>query len=115
MLQALDGSSSTPYQIGYDTAGRANSFTDQLGRNTQVAHNGVGNQTEVVWPAGTSATGSYSVTYQYDAMNRMQHVNEGGTNKLLASTVGMRSLARSRLPTAMGPATPTRSTTPATT
>jgi len=84
MLQASDGSSSTPYQIGYDTSGRANSFTDQLGRNTQVAYDGAGNQTEVVWPAGTSGTGSYSVTYQYDAMNRMQYVHEGGTNKLLA-------------------------------
>jgi YD repeat-containing protein len=73
-----------PYQIGYDTAGRANSFTDQLGRNTQVAYDGAGNQTEVVWPAGTSGTGSYSVTYKYDAMNRMQNVNEGGTNNLLA-------------------------------
>ena len=28
--------------------------------------------------------GSYSVTYKYDAMNRMQYVNEGGTNNLLA-------------------------------
>jgi RHS repeat-associated protein len=84
MLQASDGSSSTPYEIGYDTAGQATSFTDQLGRNTQVAHDGVGNQTEVVWPAGTSGTGSYSVTYKYDAMNRVQYVNEGGTNNLLA-------------------------------
>ena len=84
MLQASDGSSSTPYEIGYDTAGRATSFTDQLGRNTQVAYDGVGNQTEVVWPAGTGGTGSYSVTYRYDAMNRMQYVNEGGTNNLLA-------------------------------
>ena len=84
MLQASDSSSSTPYQIGYDTAGRANSYTDQLGRNTQVAYDGAGNQTEVIWPAGTSGTGSYSVTYQYDAMNRMQYVNEGGTNNLLA-------------------------------
>jgi RHS repeat-associated protein len=84
ILQASDGSNSTPYQIGYDTAGRANSFTDQLGRNTQVAYDGAGNQTEVVWPAGTSGTGSYSVSYKYDAMNRMQYVNEGGTNNLLA-------------------------------
>jgi RHS repeat-associated protein len=84
MLQASDGSNSTPSQIGYDTAGRANSFTDQLGQNTQVAHDGAGNQTEVVWPAGTSGTGSYSVNYKYDAMNRMQYVNEGGTNHLLA-------------------------------
>lgn len=84
MLQASDSSSSTPYLIGYDTAGRATSFTDQVGRNTQVAYDGVGNQTEVVWPAGTSGTGSYSVTYQYDAMNRMQYVHEGGTNKQLA-------------------------------
>jgi RHS repeat-associated protein len=84
MLQALDGSNSTPYQIGYDTAGRANSFTDQLGRSTQMAYDGVGNRTQVVWPAGTSGTGSYSVTYKYDAMNRMQYVNEGGTNNLLA-------------------------------
>jgi RHS repeat-associated protein len=44
----------------------------------------VGNQTEVVWPAGTSGTGSYSVNYRYDAMNRMQYVNEGGSNNLLA-------------------------------
>ena len=43
-----------------------------------------GNQTEAVWPAGTSGTGSYSVSYQYDAMNRMQYVHEGGTNKQLA-------------------------------
>jgi YD repeat-containing protein len=84
MLQATDGSSSMPYEIEYDTAGRANSFTDQLGRNTKVAYDGVGNQTEVVWPAGTSGTGSYSVIYKYDAMNQMQTVNEGGTNKLLA-------------------------------
>ena len=47
MLQASDGSSATPYEIGYDTAGRANSFTDQLGRNTQVAYDGDGNQTQV--------------------------------------------------------------------
>jgi YD repeat-containing protein len=83
MLQASDGSSSTPYQIGYDTAGRANSYTDQLGRNTQVAYDGVGNQTQVVWPAGISGTGSYSVSYQYNAMNRMQYAHEGGTNNLL--------------------------------
>ena len=83
-VQASDGSNSTPYEIGYDTAGQATSFTDQLGRNTQVAYDGVGNQTEVVWPAGTSGTGSYSVIYKYDAMNQMQTVNEGGTNKLLA-------------------------------
>ena len=50
----------------------------------QVAYDGVGNQAEVVWPAGTSGTGSYSVNYKYDAMNRMQYVNEGGTNNLLA-------------------------------
>jgi hypothetical protein len=49
-----------------------------------VAYDGAGNQTEVVWPAGTSGTGSYSVSYKYDAMNRMQYVNEGGTNNLLA-------------------------------
>jgi hypothetical protein len=49
-----------------------------------MAYDGAGNQTEVVWPAGTSGTGSYSVTYQYDAMNRMQYVNEGGSNNLLA-------------------------------
>ena len=84
MLQASDGSSSMPYQIGYDTAGQATSFTDQLGRNTQVAYDEAGNQTEVIWPAGTSGTGSYSVIYKYDAMNQMQTVNEGGTNKLLA-------------------------------
>ena len=62
----------------------AKSFTDQLGRKTQVAYDGDGNQTEVVWPAGTSGTGSYPVNYKYDAMNRMQYVYEGGTNKLLA-------------------------------
>jgi RHS repeat-associated protein len=84
MLQATDGSSSMPYEIEYDTAGRANSFTDQLGRNTKVAYDGVGNQTEVVWPTGTSGTGSYSVTYQYDALNRMQYVHEGGADNLLA-------------------------------
>jgi len=84
MLQASDGSSATPYEIGYDTAGRANSFTDQLGRNTQVAYDGDGNQTQVTWPAGTSGAGSYSVSYKYDAMNRMQYVNEGGTSNLLA-------------------------------
>jgi len=50
----------------------------------QVAYDGVGNQAEVVWPAGTSGTGSYSVNYKYDAMNRMQYVNEGGSNNLLA-------------------------------
>ncbi len=49
-----------------------------------MAYDGVGNRTEVTWPAGTSGADSYSVTYQYDAMNRMQYVNEGGTNKLLA-------------------------------
>ncbi|MGB6744329.1 MAG: RHS repeat-associated core domain-containing protein, partial [Terracidiphilus sp.] len=84
MLQASDGSTSAPYQIDYDTAGRATSFTDQLGRNTQVAYDGAGNQTQITWPAGTSGAGSYSVSYQYDAMNRMQSVYEGGSNNLLA-------------------------------
>ncbi len=84
LLQATDGSSTTPYQIGYDTAGRATSYTDQQGNNTQVAYDGAGNRTQVTWPAGTSGTGSYSVTYQYDAMNRMQYVKEGGSNNLLA-------------------------------
>ena len=70
----------------------------------QVAYDGVGNQTEVVWPAGTSGTGSYSVIYKYDAMNRMQYVNEGGTNNRWRSTVGTRSRAHSRLPTGTAPA-----------
>src|ERR1039458_9428013 len=35
MLQASDGSSSTPYQIGYDTAGQAHNLTDQLCRERE--------------------------------------------------------------------------------
>lgn len=84
LLQATDTTTTTPYQIGYDTAGRATSFTDQVGNNTQVAYDGAGNRTQVTWPAGTSGAGSYYVTYQYDPMNRMQYVKEGGTGKLLA-------------------------------
>ena len=44
IVQAIDSSSPTPYQIGYDTAGRANSYTDQQGRVTKVGYDGVGNR-----------------------------------------------------------------------
>jgi YD repeat-containing protein len=81
-LQASDGSSGTPYQVGYDTAGRANSYTDQQGRNTQVQYDGVGNRTRLQWPAGTNGAGAYFVTYQYDAMNRMTNILDNGSSLL---------------------------------
>jgi YD repeat-containing protein len=71
-LQASDGSTTTPYQVAYDTAGRANSYTDQEGRNTKVQYDGVGNRTRLQWPANTNGSSAYYVTYQYDAMNRMK-------------------------------------------
>jgi YD repeat-containing protein len=47
LLQALDASSSTPYAIGYDSAGRVASFTDQQARLVQVKLDGVGNRTQL--------------------------------------------------------------------
>jgi RHS repeat-associated protein len=79
LLQAADGSSPNPYLIGYDTAGRADSYTDQQGRNTQVQYDGVGNRTMLQWPAGSNGAGSYYVTYQYDALNRMIEIDENGS------------------------------------
>jgi YD repeat-containing protein len=79
MLQASDGSSTTPYTVGYDTAGRANSYTDQEGRNTQVQYDGVGNRTRLQWPANTNGSSAYYVTYQYDAMNRMKEIDQNGS------------------------------------
>jgi RHS repeat-associated protein len=78
-LQALDGSSATPYQVAYDTAGRANSFTDQQGRNTQAVYDGVGNRTRLQWPANTSGTSAYYVTYTFDALNRMTEIDAKGS------------------------------------
>jgi YD repeat-containing protein len=79
LLQASDGSTTTPYQVAYDTAGRANSYTDQEGRNTQVQYDGVGNRTQLQWPAGTNGASAYYVTYQYDAMNRMTEIDQNGS------------------------------------
>ncbi len=78
LLQASDGSSATPYAVGYDTAGRANSYTDQQGRNTQVQYDGVGNRKQLQWPANTNGASAYYVTYQYDALNRMTEIDENG-------------------------------------
>jgi RHS repeat-associated protein len=79
LLQASDGSSTAPYQVAYDTAGRANSYTDQQGRNTQVQYDGVGNRTRLQWPANTNGSSAYYVTYQYDAMNRMSEIDQNGS------------------------------------
>jgi RHS repeat-associated protein len=79
LLQAADQSSATPYQIAYDTAGRANSFTDQLGRNTQVQYDGVGNRTRLQWPANTNGANPYFVTYVFDALNRMNEIDANGS------------------------------------
>jgi len=79
LLQALDGTSATPYQMGYDTAGRPISYTDQQGRNTQVQLDAVGNRTRLQWPAGTNGAGSYFVTYAYDALNRMTEIDANGS------------------------------------
>ena len=79
ILQAVDGTSANPYQIGYDTAGRASGFTDQQGRNTQVRYDGVGNRTRLQWPAGTNGAGSYFVTYSYDALNRVTEIDSNGS------------------------------------
>ena len=79
LLQALDGSTTTPYTIGYDTAGWANSNTDQQGRNTQVQYDGVGNRTRLQWPANTNGSSAYFVTYSYDALNRMTEIDENGS------------------------------------
>jgi len=80
LLQALDGSSATPYQIGYDTAGRATNFTDQQGRNTQVQYDGVGNRIRVQWPDNTNGSGAYYVTYNFDALNRMTEIDANGSH-----------------------------------
>ena len=79
MLQALDGTSATPSQIAYDSAGRAINFTDQQGRNTQVQYDAVGNRTRLQWPAGTNGGDSYFVTYNYDALNRMTEIDANGS------------------------------------
>jgi RHS repeat-associated protein len=79
LLQALDTTSTTPYQIGYDTAGRAIGYTDQQGRNAQVQLDAVGNRTRLQWPAGTNGGGSYFVTYSYDALNRMTEIDANGS------------------------------------
>ena len=68
--------------MGYDTSGRANSYTDQQGRNVQIQYDGVGNRTRLQWPTGTNGSSTYFVTYQYDAMNRMTDVLESGTTSL---------------------------------
>ncbi len=79
LLRAADASSATPYSVGYDTAGRPISFTDQQGRNTSVAYDAMGNRTRLQWPAGTNGNGAYFVTYQYDPMNRMVEIDENGS------------------------------------
>jgi RHS repeat-associated protein len=79
LLQAADATSTTPYSIGYDTAGRAIGYSDQQGRNTQVQLDGVGNRTRLQWPAGTNGAGSYFVTYAYDALNRMTEIDANGS------------------------------------
>ena len=79
LLQASDGSSATPYQIAYDSAGRPNSFTDQQGRNTQAQYDGVGNRIRVQWPANTNGSSPYFVTYSFDALNRMTEVDANGS------------------------------------
>jgi YD repeat-containing protein len=72
LLQASDASNSNPYAIGYDTAGRAISYTDQLGRVVTLTRDAVGNKTSVTWPVGTNGTnGRHAVSYTYDANNRM--------------------------------------------
>jgi len=86
LLQASDGSSTTPYSIGYDTAGRPISYTDQQGRAVQVAYDLAGNRTELHWPVGTDGSGSYWVKYAFDAMNRMTNVLENGTTPLAQYT-----------------------------
>jgi RHS repeat-associated protein len=79
LLQATDASSTTPYQIAYDTAGRPIGYTDQQGRNTTVGYDSVGNATRMQWPANTNGTSAYFVTYQFDALNRMTEIDENGS------------------------------------
>ncbi|HUB77547.1 MAG TPA: RHS repeat-associated core domain-containing protein, partial [Bryobacteraceae bacterium] len=79
LLQASDGSSATPYQVGYDTAGRADSFTDQQGRNTQAQYDSVGNRIRVQWPGNTNGASAYYVTYKFDALNRMTEIDANGS------------------------------------
>jgi RHS repeat-associated protein len=78
--KAWDASSATPYLIGYDTAGRPVSYTDQLGRMVLAGLDGVGNRVSLQWPAGSNGTGgAYFVTYQYDGLNRMKEIDESGS------------------------------------
>lgn len=94
LVQASDGSSSLPYIIGYDSAGRANSYTDQQGRNTQVEFDAVGNATRLQWPAYTDGASPYFVTYQYDTLNRMTDVLENGSSANLLAHYDWDSLSR---------------------
>jgi RHS repeat-associated protein len=67
------------FPIAYDTAGRANSYTDQQGRNTQVQYDRVGNRLRLQWPANTNGTSAYYVTYNYDSMNRLTEIDQNGS------------------------------------
>ena len=80
LLQAADATSANPYQIGYDTAGRVISYTDQEGRSMQAQYDAVGNRTRLQWPAGSNGPASYSVTYAYDALNRMTEIDANGSS-----------------------------------
>jgi RHS repeat-associated protein len=94
LLQAADSSSSTPYLVGYDTAGRPISYTDQQGRNTTVGFDGVGNRNRLQWPANTNGTAQYFVTYQYDPLNRMTEVDENGSTSSPLAKYQWDSLSR---------------------
>ena len=99
LLQAADGSSVNPYQIAYDTAGRANSFTDQKGRSTQVQHDAVGNRTRLQWPAGTNGASAYFVTYTLDAINRMTEIDANGSTATPLAKYQWDALSRPTLTT----------------
>lgn len=79
LLQASDQSSPNPYQVSYDTAGRANGYTDQQGRNVTVGHDAVGNRNLLQWPANTNGASPYFVKFQFDAMNRMTEIDPNGS------------------------------------
>ena len=78
LVQAADQSGGTPYRIGYDSAGRPVSYTDQQGRTVKAGFDNVGNRTLLQWPAGTNGTDAWFATFKFDALNRMAEIDENG-------------------------------------
>lgn len=88
LVKMEDWSGTTTFEV--DLLHRITATTDRLGKHVAYTYDGVGNQTSVSYPDGTTATKEYDLvknltkvieedgrttTYTYDGMRRVTHMN----------------------------------------